>query len=347
MKGGISSVIKGYLTTDLARKYNITLVSSHVDGTKIRKFFQALSGLIQTFKNLCVRRIDIVHIHGGDIVSVKRKFIYFKLVKLFNRKVIYHVHGGTILVEQYASLSPYWQKRIRYFFENSDLLICLSESWCTTLLSIAPGARIKVIPNSVKLPVPVNKYSNSRQPVEISFLGSIGERKGLFDLLEAVKRLDGEEFEYHLNIGGSGDLMRLESEITRLHLNNNVRYIGWISDSQRDRLLRETDIFVLPSYGEGMPMSILEAMSYAIPVISTHVGGIPELVIDGETGFLIKPGDIDSLANKLEILIRDSELRRNFGERGRQVIGNKFNLHNNIMKIDEIYVSLSTMDTDS
>jgi polysaccharide biosynthesis protein VpsI len=335
VKGGISTVIKSYLNSDLAKNHHISLVSSHVDGPKWCKLIRAILGLVQTVYYLTFKKIDFAHVHGSDIVSSSRKSIYIQILRLFGRKIIYHFHGASFM-EYYRSASQRTQSRMRALFEKVDIVICLSESWRQYITDIAPRANIKVVPNATHLPELCVKQ-NLDDLVHLTFLGLIGERKGLFDLLRVVRRLIDNDLKIKLSIGGNGENDRLQATIKSLKLNDSVNFLGWISEKQRDKLLRETDVFVLPSYGEGMPMSILEAMSYSVPVVSTTVGGIPELVLDGETGFLIEPGDLDALYEKLKCLIQDKELRKKFGRKGRLVIENRFNIDLVSQKIKQIY----------
>lgn len=335
MKGGISTVIKSYLNSDLAKNHRIFLVSSHVDGPKWRKLVQAVLGLVQTAYYLIFKKIDFAHVHGSDIVSSSRKSIYIQILRLFGRKIIYHFHGASFM-EHYRSASKRTQSRMRALFGKVDIVICLSESWRQYITDIAPRSNIKVVPNATHLPELCVKQ-NSDDLVHLTFLGLIGERKGLFDLLRVVRRLIDNDLKIKLSVGGNGESDRLQTTIKSLELNDSVNFLGWISEKQRDKLLRETDIFVLPSYGEGMPMSILEAMSYSVPVVSTTVGGIPELVRDGETGFLVESGDLDALYRKLKCLIQDKELREKFGEKARQFVAAKYNLKFITQQIEQIY----------
>ena len=338
VKGGISTVIKSYLKSDLAKNHHIFLVSSHVDGSKWRKLIQAVLGLVQTVYYLIFKKIEIAHVHGSDIVSSTRKSIYIQILRLFGRKIIYHFHGASF-TEHYRSASQRTQSRMKALFEKVDLVICLSESWRQYITDIAPRANITVVPNGIELPYFPYKEKNDNY-VHLVFLGLIGERKGLFDLLRVVRRLLDNDLKIKLSIGGNGENDRLQATIQSLKFNDSVNFLGWISEKQRDKLLRETDIFVLPSYGEGMPMSILEAMSYGVPVVSTTVGGIPELVSDGETGFLIEPGDLDALFERLKCLIEDKELRKKFGNKARQFVASRHNLKLITQQIDQIYDSL-------
>jgi len=339
VKGGISSVINGYLNSILPQRHNIFLVSSHVDGPKIVKLIIAIIGLVKTLFHLLLKNIDTVHIHSGDIVSVKRKYVYFKLVRNFNCKIIYHLHGGSFLA-QYPTASDKWKKRIKALLEESDLVISLTETWKNAITEIAPCSKIEVIPNAIRLPQIDHLMKKSDNSVQLTFLGLIGEKKGILDLLIVVKRLNEDGYDIKLNIGGNGEVNRLFKEIDFLGISHRVKYLGWICEKERDLLLKKSDVFILPSYAEGMPMSILEAMSYSIPVISTFVGGIPELVSDGESGFLITPGDLDTLYQRLALLVQNDKLRKEFGLKASQIVKSKHNIDIVSRKIDTIYNNL-------
>ena len=338
VKGGISTVIKGYLNSFLTEKYSIYLVASHVDGYKLIKFFKAISGLIETFYFLVFKNIDIVHIHGGDIISFQRKFYYIQVAKLFKCKVIYHHHGANFM-NQYKNLTNIWKTRVKKTFESVELIICLSNNWRNNIKLLAPFSNTVIIPNSIEIPNPFIKKNNKH--TNLTFLGLIGDRKGIFDLLSVVKRIIDDGYHINLTIGGNGEIDRLIKQISILGLANFVKYVGWICDKNKDLILRQTDIFVLPSYAEGMPMSIIEAMSYSVPIVSTFVGGIPELVINGKTGYLVKPGSLDDLYKKILLLINNNDIREKFGRRGRQLIINRHNIDIITKKIAKIYTSVS------
>ncbi|MDA8224720.1 MAG: glycosyltransferase family 4 protein [Betaproteobacteria bacterium] len=136
-------------------------------------------------------------------------------------------------------------------------------------------------------------------------VGRLCEQKGQLLLLEAARRLalDGEEFE--LVLAGDGEMRaEIEHRITEYGLDNRVRITGWISSAQvRDEILRARGM-VLPSFAEGLPVVIMEALALRRPVISTFVAGIPELVLPGENGWLVPAGDVEALAAAMRELLR-------------------------------------------
>jgi len=335
--GGVSSVVNTYLSSNILKKHRLFLVSSHRTGSHISKIMHAMTGLSMTLYYLLMNNIDIVHIHEGNINSFKRKFYYLKLVSFFKCKVVFHHHGGALL-DEYEAYSMKWQKRIKTTLETAGVVICLSEGWKDAVHKVAPWANIEVVPNPVTIPYEINKRENdTKNQTALAFLGHIKESKGIFDLLRVVKRLLNGGVNIMLYIGGSGDISRLKHEIFALQIERNVDFLGWISEVERECLLKKTDIFVLPSYSECLPMSILEAASYGVPVIATAVGGIPEIIADGKSGFLVQPGDLNMLYERLITLIENKELRTAFGISVRNIVCEKYNADIIIKHIDSIY----------
>ncbi len=225
-------------------------------------------------------------------------------------------------------------------FQDVDLVICLSESWRKDVLTFAPKAKTAVLPNGVFLPQGLKERKAWSDNPRLTFLGLIGERKGVFLLLKVFKKLLEEFPKAVLNIGGNGDVERLYKVVEQTNLSDNVKYLGWIGPEARDALLKESDIFILPSYGEGMPMSVLEAMSYALPVVSTTVGGIPELVRNEVTGILTSPGDEEGLYQALRLLCNDPGLSRKMGQSGFETIAAEYEVSGLVKRLQVMYENL-------
>lgn len=335
-------MIRGLLKSSLAEKYQITLVSTHVDGSRAKKALYGIAGVLALIWKLAFGQVDLVHLHGSDMVSTPRKSIFLWLAKAFGKPCIYHFHGASFL-EQYIRSPAILQGIARWVFSAADRVICLSESWAKSIKAIAPDAKTIVLPNAVSLPVDVSECRRGDSDgLRITFLGAIGERKGLFDLIDVVKKLCAGARNVTLRIGGNGDLKRLEQVVAKYGLEDSVKFLGWIGQNERDALFRETDVYVLPSYGEGMPMSILEAMSYGIPVVSTMVGGIPELVTEGECGFLIQPGDKKALYERLSKLCENPSLRWKLGKAAREKIRLEHHIAAQVERVERIYDELLT-----
>jgi glycosyltransferase involved in cell wall biosynthesis len=340
VKGGISTVLKMYLKTDLPCLYDLEFIATHQDGTMFKKFAVMLVGIIKIIAVLLTKPINIVHIHCGDIPSPCRKYFFYKISRWLKRKVVLHLHGALFL-EQYQVAPSFWKKRLKKFFEGADTVICLSQTWSDDIGRLFPKSNRVVVPNGIFLPEKATIYEKvSSLQTKIVFLGLIGQRKGVFDLLIVFERLVDEGYDIRLSIGGNGEVAKLKKRISLLKLKDRVDYLGWIDEDKKSQLLAGCDIFTLPSYGEGMPVSILEAMAYGLAVISTRVGGIPELVEDGLTGYLVAPGDLEKLYEKLKTLIVQQKLRVKMGRNGRRKVEDGYDIEKNYRAISNVYDQL-------
>ena len=151
------------------------------------------------------------------------------------------------------------------------------------------------------------------------FLGFVYKEKGVFDLVNLLKSHHAYySGRVHLYIaGGKYEEDRLVNEIEEFHLHDVVTFLGWVTGEKKEALFDLADAYVLPSYKEGLPMSILEAMSHGLPILATNVGGIPELVENGVNGFLFSPGDIVAIQESIDILLTNRNIQKHMGEMSR------------------------------
>lgn len=333
--GGISTVLRGWLEMGIDRRFRIVRVASHRDGSRPQKLLRAGAALLETARLLAGASVDIAHVHGGDTLSFRRKFFFIRLIRFLSprTRILYHHHGADFMT-QYPALPPFWRRRIKETLAEVDCVICLSQSWIRRLRSIAPGARFVQLPNGVE--VPERPVSHPDGPLRAVFLGLIGERKGVFDLLTAVDSAVRQGSDIFLDIGGNGEVHRLRAAIAAHGLVDRVRFHGWVGDLEKERLLRSAGLLALPSRAEGMPMTLLEGMAMGLPVLTTPVGGIPELVSDGENGLLVPPGDRAALAEGLRRL-GNPALRRRLGAAAREKIRRDHDLARLVDRLSELY----------
>ena len=163
-----------------------------------------------------------------------------------------------------------------------------------------------VIRNPVEhKPPPVAKQKNNSSLVFL-FLGRIADHKGIFDLVDLIiKEQDALRGKCKFLVGGNHEVDRLKKTITEGGIEDLVEYIGWVQDDEKDQYFYRSDYFILPTYHEGMPMTILESLSYGKPVISTPVGSIPEVIEHNKNGFLFPPGDMQRLKKIIFDVIND------------------------------------------
>jgi glycosyltransferase involved in cell wall biosynthesis len=132
-----------------------------------------------------------------------------------------------------------------------------------------------------------------------------------------------------------------------LGLSDDVEVLGWVSGAAKQRVLAEGTIYVLPSYAEGLPISVLEAMEAGMPVVATAVGGIPDAIEDGAEGFLVSPGDINSLVNRISQLLQDSDLRSRMGLAAKMKVATFFSPASVLPQIEALYRALGAVPQDS
>jgi glycosyltransferase involved in cell wall biosynthesis len=206
----------------------------------------------------------------------------------------------------------------------NDATITVSDSWKTYFTNSFNLKNVYKINNVVEFgegPAPETDHDL----LSILFLGLITHKKGIFDLLMVLA--DKKELlknKLKLVIGGYGQVDELKAIINKNDLEELVEYKGWVTGQEKERLLQQADIFILPSYYEGVPVSILEAMHFGKPIISTYVGGITEIVEQGINGLLIQPGDYAALFNSLFFYIQNRDNIRRHGNQSLLKIKNYY-----------------------
>jgi glycosyltransferase involved in cell wall biosynthesis len=254
------------------------------------------------------------------------------------KPIIFHLHGSEFQLFAEQRCGPLGRSLIRFALCKSARVIALSPQWKTWLENFAPGCRVRVIPNLVVMP-PVPR-SRPREAYTLLFLGCLGERKGIYSLLEAIALLHPRFPRLRLLAGGDGELERVAARAKALGIANAVEILGWVTGEQKDKLLSAATVYVLPSHNEGLPMGVLEAMSWGLPVVTTPVGGIPEAVTHGVEGFLVQPGDVPKLAEAISKLLVDPERRERMGIAARERVEKQFAAEVIIPQLEALYREL-------
>jgi glycosyltransferase involved in cell wall biosynthesis len=184
--------------------------------------------------------------------------------------------------------------------------------------------KARVVHNFIPLPDLQGPYQAPRGPATLFFIGNVGRQKGIHDLIEAAAQLRGAGHQFRVVLAGPFDSPaegeQMKNRVAALGLSEAIQFTGPVFGAQKAALFQAADIFVLPSYGEGVPLSMLEAISYRLPVVATVVGGIPEILVHQEMGFLVEPGDVPGLTAALRNLLLSAELRTKMGRAGRERI---------------------------
>lgn len=239
-------------------------------------------------------RIRIVHIHTAAGASFKRKMIMAKTARLFGKKVILHMHAADFREYYVESNKQEW---IKNSINDCDKLIVLSPQWRNYFIGIGiKEDKIIILNNIVSMPSDERSQIYDDTPVRMLFMGTLSKRKGIRDLLNVIiEHHDELRGKFMLRFGGNEDEDIIKKILSDNKLDDVARYEGWVTGEKKQKLQEWANVYILPSYNEGLPISILEALSYGMPVISTPVGGIPEVVKSGKNGILVEPGNKDEI----------------------------------------------------
>ena len=336
---GIATVVKNWLSVGYGQQVKFRYIStnhSQVPGQRLRKLVEAF----WAYSRLVVLTpwTDVVHLHLAMQGSFWRKMFPFWWSKCTGRPVILHLHGSNTK-DYYAAGSPWRKFFMRKMFERADVAMVLSRQWEEWVGSICRRTpQVEVVLNTAPQREPVNRQG--RELCTITLMGRLGQRKGTWDLLQSFALLVPQFPALRLCLPGDGELDRARDMVSQLGLEDRVEIPGWVSGSVQDAIWVKTDICCLPSYNEGLPGSVLEGMSAGLPVVSTPVGGIAEAVLDGDTGFLVEPGDVQALTGALESLASDEALRQSMGDAGRVHLLEKFDLQAIVDQVVGIQESL-------
>lgn len=344
--GGIATYVEDLLKSDINIKYDVlhlnTARSLSIKKSLVKSFLLFSKNVFKLLCSLLRNRSKIVHIHTSSYLAFWEKSVFLVISKLLFSKVVLHIHGAQfdLFYNNSSSAGKYF---IRKLLSIADVVIVLSKSWNIFFSEILDNNKIVVIPNGVyssRFDSNESTLNKHEHIIQVLFLGNLVERKGVNDILSVIpiviNKFQNVNFVFAGSEEVSGDILKLKNECIRMGIERFVTFISNFSNDDKIRLLREADIYLLPSYAEGLPISLLEAMAAGLPVISTRVGGIPEVVEDEVNGFLITPGDYISLANKIVELVENPKLREIISQNNQEKVRNKYDwkiVANNISNV--------------
>ncbi len=337
--GGVAAVVRVYRAAGFLDRWSVRYLTSRRLGSPLRKAATAGAAFAELLTLSARGRLALLHAHSASRSSFHRKSLALAIGRAAGVPTLFHLHGAEFEVFFRQEAGPALRWWIRQTLERSSAVIVLSESWRRFVQELAPTARVVVIPNPIVLPaeVPPPDPGDGRR---ILFLGRVERRKGIFPLVDAVARLAPEFPDLVLAVGGDGELPALRDHVDRAGVRDRVEILGFIGPEDRQRELRRATAFALPSFNEGLPMSILEAMAASRPVVSTPVGGIPEVVRDGQEGLLVPPGDVEALTVALRRLIADPALCGRLGAQGRATVAAGYSTDVALERLSRLYESL-------
>lgn len=278
--------------------------------------------------------VDLLHVNLASRGSTYRKLVIAQLARRLGIPYVVHLHGAEFH-HFLAGASPLVRRQVAAMFAGAARVLVLGEVWRRFLAAEVCGAtdRIVILPNAT--PAATLAHVPSRT-VRILFLGRVGERKGVPELVSALARLprDGS---WRAVIAGDGDLTRTHARVQDLGLGECVELAGWVGPSEVAELLAASDVLVLASHDENLPMSVIEAMAAGLAVVATPVGATSDLITDGRTGLLVAPGDVQALTVALLELLDDPALRRRLGAAARVAHAERLEIRQYVTRLEALW----------
>lgn len=340
-RGGVTSVVKAHEQGQQWKDYGCKWIETHRDGNIFVKFGWMIKGWL---KFLCkLPGCDLVHLHMSEPPSALRKRVFFMpLARFAGKKVIVHFHAfspETTIRSKHADL-------YRYLFGKADRVVVLSEYWRREVQKEIPQANVDVIYNPCLSKVSQLScgYADYDGPMpkkhSILYAGTVNARKGYADMVKAFAKVAKDHQDWQIVFAGNGEIEQGKTLAEKLGISSQTLWLGWVYGVDKDRAFREATVFCLPSYAEGFPMSVLDAWSYGLPVITTPVGGIPDVAMDGENMLLFNPGDVDALAKCMERMMDDVELRKRISKASLEFARTTFNIDTINKEVGELYAKV-------
>lgn len=245
------------------------------------------------------------------------------LIKLLGVKIVYHFHNKGVSINQ-----DRWIDNLLYriVFKGSEVIL-LSPNLYPDVQKYVDSKHVHYCPNGIMDVDRSPKLNEGNKVVRLFFLSNLMESKGVYLLLEACRQLKQKKLAFQCTfVGGTGDINReqFESRLMEMNLTDTVQYVGEKFGKEKAGIFSSTDIFVHPTLSDCFPLVLLEAMQYSLPVVSTIEGGIPDIVDDGLTGFLVPKNDTEKLVERLELLIENPDMRLRMGTAAREKFEREF-----------------------
>lgn len=347
LDGGGIGRMTDYIVDQLGRRTGTgpktVVLDTRGTGSKFLSPLYLSGALLRLVRMLMRGEVDAVHINVSERGSFLRKAAIQVTAGLFGAPTVVHLHGASFI--EYFRSGPFARAISRWLFRRCTRVIVLGHGWRDFLaeeVGTDPG-KVDVLYNAVpdfagaaieRTPPPPG------QPVKLLVLAHLSERKGIGTLLHACRILKERGFAFSLTLGGNGDAEVYRRLADDLGIGDRCTFLGWVSRDQAHDLIRSHEMLLLPSTHEGLPMVILEALCARLPVVTTPVGSIPEVLEERRTAMIVPVGDRAALADAIEEVAGDPELYRTLGEAGRRLFEEQFNIEGYCERLCAVYDAL-------
>ncbi|WBY01279.1 glycosyltransferase family 4 protein [Ramlibacter tataouinensis] len=296
-------------------------------GNAAASLLQVLRAVVQLARARLGGQLAGVHVNMAERLDFVRESLVLVACRALGIPTVLHLHAAQ-LHHSYARLPRPLQALVRWIFSLPRACVVLgqvSAAFVTRDLRV-PAERVEVVINGVPDPAVPRRRAREREAFQVLFVGNLSERKGVADLLQALAQPALARLPLRLTLAGGGDTAGYAAHAERLRVAHRVHFHGWADQAQLGRLLAEADALVLPSYDEGLPLAILEALAHGVAVVCTPVGEIPHVLAHLRDAVFVEPGDPASIARGLGQVLAEPELRERLEHNGRALHEARFSL---------------------
>ena len=335
--GGMTEVVRTYRAGGAFDAWPLRYVATYAGRGLLTRLQMWLWALGTQLGLLMQRRVALVHVHSAAYGSFWRKSMLCALACAFRVPYVLHLHDGRF-TRFYRQKGFVFRFLIRTVLRKAARVVVLSRHWRDEVGRIEPAARTAIVANPVAVPAALPGLRRAARTV--LFLNWLHEEKGVLDLVRAMPAVLRALPQARLVLAGSGDSGALLELARSLRVAQSLHLPGWIGGSEKDALLREAGVLVLPSYYEGMPMGLLEAMARGVPVIASAVGGIPDLIEHRVNGLLVEPGQPEALARAIIAVLGDAALGSRLREAAHREAGERYSTASVLHALELLYREL-------
>ncbi len=302
-RGGMATVMTEMMSIgeSSSTPVEFTVIPTYLDLPVPRKQLAGVVGMLRATLHIALGRADLLHVHLSHGGSILRKSLPIFAARLRRVPVVIHAHSYNFAA-WYRGTSRTMQRAVRSALSGADRWLILGIDLAveyTEVLELEP-TRVQVLHN----PTPSTTVTapDPQGPIVGVGLGRLGHRKGTYAVIDAVRLLDeATQARIHIVLAGDGEVAQARAAAADLDC---IEIRDWVGPAERDELLARATFFLLPSYDEGLPMALLEAMAAGLVPVVTPVGAIADVVTSGANGYLVTPGDADEIASAITDIVQ-------------------------------------------
>ena len=321
--GGISTVLKTWCDAGVLKDKHI----KYIPTTSPKAIFKSISFIRAIFRFIlnCSNNCFGVYIHTASHNSFYRKAFFILIGKIFDKPIILHIHSSYFY--QFINKSKKLKRNVIFFIlARVSVVIVLTHEMQSEMSSILAGKKIYVIRNGIDFKKIKNKFNFIRKQNFILYLGRYTKEKGIYDLIDAIKIVINKGYDLTLNLYGENEKQKIVNYVKKMKLESKILINDWIDGKKKISVFYQSSFIVLPSYTEGIPNVIIEAMATQTPIISTEVGGLKEILVDGENAIIIQAGNPRDLSDKIIDLLNNEKLRETISKNAYEYAKREFNI---------------------